>query len=426
MHILRATIIKDSKILLRDRVGLFMMFFMPILLVIVITSVQNSTFELVNNNKVSMVVFNNDKGRMGSQLVDALRKIGLFKLQMADSSMSEHNIISVMYDKDALVTVVIPANFTSFIQHKADEIATRALSDPDSLQLKSPVDSSVTDSLRMYYHPVMQVSFRQSIEGALHSSVQVIQGELIVKKLYSAVNEKEIPTDLQKQILFSEFPITEIPVSRTGSRTIPNASQHNVPAWTIFAMFFIVLSLGGTMVREKNSGSFIRLKTMPSSYLHALYSKQLVYLTVTILQAAVIFAIGNKIFPYIGLPILHLPKDIGALFIVTAVTGYCAVNYAICVGVFANTPEQSNGFGAISIIIMAALGGLIVPSFAMPAHLQKLLQISPLNWALEAYYGLFLEGGKLSDIWMNILSLLGITVLIQIFTLYGLKRKNLI
>jgi ABC-2 type transport system permease protein len=426
MHILRATIVKDSKILMRDRVGLFIMFFMPILLVIVITSVQNSTFELVNNNKVSLVVFNKDEGPMGSELVEALHKIGLFNLQMADSSMSEHNIISVMYDKDALVAVVIPANFTSFIQHKADEIATRALSDPDSVKVKSATASELSDSLQMFYHPVMQESFRQSIEGALRSSVQVIQGETIVKKLYSAVNQKDIPTDLQKEILFSRFPITEVPVSRTGSRTIPNASQHNVPAWTIFAMFFIVLSLGGTMVREKNSGSFMRLKTMPASYLHALYSKQLVYLTVTILQAAVVFAIGNKIFPYIGLPALHLPKDILALFIVTAVTGYCAVNYAICVGVFANTPEQSNGFGAISIIIMAALGGLIVPSFAMPAHLQKLLQISPLHWALEAYYGLFLEGGKLSDIWMNILSLLGITVLIQILTLYGLKRKNLI
>jgi ABC-2 type transport system permease protein len=426
MHILRATIIKDSKILLRDRVGLFMMFFMPILLVIVITSVQNSTFELVNNNKVSLVVFNKDGGQMGDQLIDALRKIGLFKLQIADSSMSEKNIISVMYDKDALVAVVIPPGFTSFILHKADEIATHALSDPDSVQKTSLAGPQITDSLQMYYHPVMQVAFRQSIEGALRSSVQVIQGETIVKKLYAAVNQKEIPADLQKQILFSQLPITEIPVSRTGSRTIPNASQHNVPAWTIFAMFFIVLSLGGTMVREKNSGSFIRLKTMPASYLHALYSKQLVYLTVTILQAAVIFAIGNKIFPFIGLPSLHLPKDILALFIVTAVTGYCAVNYAICVGVFANTPEQSNGFGAISIIIMAALGGLIVPSFAMPAHLQKLLQISPLHWALEAYYGLFLEGGRLSDIWMNIISLLGITVFIQILTLYGLKRKNLI
>jgi len=96
------------------------------------------------------------------------------------------------------------------------------------------------------------------------------------------------------------------------------------------------------------------------------------------------------------------------------------------VGVYANTSEQSNGFGAISILIMAALGGLIVPSFAMPAHLQKVLQLSPLHWALEAYYGLFLEGGKLRDIWMNILSLLGITLLIQLFTLYGLKKKNLI
>lgn len=426
MHILRATIIKDSKILLRDRVGLFMMFFMPILLVIVITSVQNSTFELVNNNKVSLVVLNKDHGQMGGQLVEALNKIGLFKLHSADSSVSDHNIIPVMYDKDALVAVIIPPDFSSFIQHKAEEIATRALSDPDSPQARTAAVSELTDSLQMFYNPVMQPSFRQSIEGALRSSVQVIQGELIVKKLYSAVNQKEIPTDLQKEILFSQFPITEIPVSRTGSRTIPNASQHNVPAWTIFAMFFIVLSLGGTMVREKNSGSFLRLKTMPASYLHALYSKQLVYLTVTVLQAAVIFLIGNKIFPYIGLPTLHLPKDIPALFIVTAVTGYCAVSYAICVGVFANTPEQSNGFGAISIIIMAALGGLIVPSFAMPGHLLKLLKISPLHWALEAYYGLFLVGGKLSDIWLNILSLLGITILIQLFTLYGLKRKNLI
>jgi ABC-2 type transport system permease protein len=77
-------------------------------------------------------------------------------------------------------------------------------------------------------------------------------------------------------------------------------------------------------------------------------------------------------------------------------------------------------------MILAALGGLLVPSFAMPANLQKILQISPLHWALEAYYGLFLEGGNLKDIWLNILSLLGITVLIQLFTLYGLKKKNLI
>ena len=426
MKILKATIIKDLKILLRDRVGLFMMFFMPILLVVVITSVQNSTFELINNNKISLLVFNKDKGPLGQQFINGIRKIGLFKLQVSDTTVRETDMTNQMHDKDALVALEIPAGFSSFIQTKADEIASRALKDPDSVSVKGPAPVLLPDSLLMYYHPVMQASFRQSIEGAIRSTAQVIQGESIVKKLYESVNQKDIPPDLEKEIVFGQFPISEIPVSRTGSRTVPNASQHNVPAWTIFAMFFIVISLGGSMVKEKNRGSFIRLKTMPASYLYALFSKQFVYLLVTLLQATVIFAIGNLIFPFIGLPALHIPKDIGGLLLVTLVCGYCAVSYAICVGVFANTAEQSNGFGAISILILAALGGLIVPSFAMPAHLQKVLQISPLHWALESYYGLFLEGGKLRDIWLNILSLLGITVFIQLLTLYGLKKKNLI
>jgi ABC-2 type transport system permease protein len=432
MRILRATIVKDIKILLRDRVGLFMMFFMPVLLVVVITSVQNSTFELVNNNKISLIIYDNDKDSFSTQLIESIRKIGLFNLQISDSAIRESEISAQMRSKDALIALVIPKNFTGFIQKKAEEIATQSLIDPDSVpHERDPVHAGspatiLPDSMVLFYHPVMQASFRHSVVGALNSAVQVIQGEAIVKKLYEAVNQKAIPPDLEKQIIFGQFPLSEIPVSRSGSRNVPNASQHNVPAWTIFAMFFIVISLGGSMVREKNSGSFIRLKTMPASYLNALFSKQFVYLMVTFFQAVVIFFIGNKIFPFIGLPVLHMPADIPGLFTVTIICGYCAVSYAICVGVFANTSEQSNGFGVASVLIMAALGGLLVPSFAMPANLQKILQLSPLHWALEGYYGLFLEGGKLRDIWMNILSLLGFTAVIQLLTLYGLKKKNLI
>ena len=52
--------------------------------------------------------------------------------------------------------------------------------------------------------------------------------------------------------------INEIPVSRSNGAIgyTPNATQHNVPAWTIFAMFFVVMSLGGSVVREKNERQF--------------------------------------------------------------------------------------------------------------------------------------------------------------------------
>ena len=78
------------------------------------------------------------------------------------------------------------------------------------------------------------------------------------------------------------------------------------------------------------------------------------------------------------------------------ICGWCAVSYAICVGVFAETHQQSNGFGAISIVILAAIGGLMVPSFAMDTSLKTFANFSPMHWCLQAYYGLFLEGGKLS------------------------------
>jgi len=426
MFKLWTTIKKDFRILTRDKVGLAMMFAMPILLVIVIASVQNSTFELVNNNKISILIDNKDRGEAGRRLINAIEKIGMFHLQIISGTQDQKEIPERMHAKDALVAIVIPENFSAFISSKAKDIADKSLKDINLSDDTNKTTVIRPDSIILYYHPVLQQSFRQSINGALESALQVVEGDEIVKNLYYSLHEKEIPVSLENNILHSNIPISEVPVSRSGSRNIPNASQHNVPAWTIFAMFFVVISLGSSVVREKSSGSFMRLKTMPTSYFTALLSKQITYLLVTFIQAVVIFLIGIWLFPKIGLPKLYLPADIPALIIVTLICGWCAVSFAICVGVFAQTQEQSNGFGAVSIIILAAIGGLLVPSFAMPTSLQGIMKISPLHWALESYYGLFLEGGKLKDILMNILSLLIIIAIIQLVTLSALKRKNLI
>jgi len=426
MYKLWATIVKDFRILFRDKVGLAMMFAMPILLVIVITSVQNSTFELVNNNKINLLICNRDKGELSEKLIGAVKKIGMFQLIMTPGDQDERKIPLAMHAKNALVAMVIPDNFSTIVASKAKEMARQSLKEFSVDQDTISLIVSAAKPVILYYHPVLQQSFRQSIEGALQSAVQVVQGDEIVKDLYYGVHEKNIPASLENEILHNQVPLKEIPVSRSGSRNVPNASQHNVPAWTIFAMFFIVISLGSSVVREKSSGSFLRLKTLPTSYTVALLSKQITYLVITLVQAAVIFSIGIWLFPHIGLPKLSMPEDISGLLLVTLICGWCAVSFAICIGVFAQTQEQANGFGAVSIIILAAIGGLLVPAFAMPASFQGIMKLSPLHWGLEAYYGLFLEGGKLRDIFANIISLLVIITAIQIITWLGLKRKNLI
>lgn len=426
MYKLRATIWKDLIILTRDRVGLIFMFAMPIILAIVITATQNSTFELVNNNKINLLICNRDTGIQAREFVQGIEKAGMFHISRAEKNIDDAALHELMDKNDALVTIEIPPDFSVKLKSKADATAASAIKDfgLDGTEAPNKVDS--LPPVKMLYNPVMQAAFRQSIQGALQAALQMVQTRAVLQSLYFGINNTPLPDSVDQQILKNKSRIEEIPVNKSGKTTIPNATQHNIPAWTIFAMFFVVISLGSSVVREKNSGSFLRLKTLPTNYSVALISKQLTYLLVTLLQAFVIFIIGIYLFPKFGLPALKLPSDLLGLTLVTISCGICAVSYAICIGVFAQTQEQANGIGAVSIVLLAALGGLLVPSFAMPASFANLIKISPLHWALEGYYSVFLEGGRMKDIMLNLLPLWAITILLQFISFAGLKKKNLV
>lgn len=424
MFKLWATIKKDFRILLRDRVGMMLMFVMPIILVVVATGIQNSTFQLVNKNKIAVLVCNQDTGKSGTELISDLNKIGMFSVKESLQNQPSA-LINEMHHTDAMLGVVIPSNFSAQVMADANNAAGKALKS-FGLQGDSAKKLSGVYPLKMYYNPMMDKSLQLSVKGAIQSVVQMVESRQTLRILYFSINEKPLPAKLENEMLNNKTPVDVIPVSKDKIRSMPNATQHNVPAWTIFAMFFVIMSLSGSVVREKSSGSFIRLKTLPTNFMVGIISKQITYMVVTLLQALVIFSMGFWLFPYMGLPALNAPLNIWGLIISTIICGWCAVSYAICVGIFAKTQEQANGFGAISIVILAVVGGLMVPTFAMQGLVKTASSLSPLHWCLEAFYSLFLNGGQISVVLTNLLYVFIITIAIQVVTYLGLKRKNLI
>lgn len=428
MFKLWTAILKDTRILIRDKAGLAVMFAMPVLLVVVIASIQNSTFRLVNDNKIPLLTCNRDGGESSRQLVEALRKIGMFDVLTEDSTLNDKQLGTAMQKKDAMIAVVIPHGFSQAVQHKAQSVAGKALDELgiEAVKNESGSASGEVPPVTMFYNPVLQESFRYSVQGALQSAQQFTENREVLQALYQALNNSKLSDSLEQSILNNRSVIRQIPVARNGSIVIPNTTQHNVPAWTIFAMFFIVVSLSTNVVKEKLSGSFVRLKTLPTNYTLVLLAKQITYIGVTLAQVVVIFSLGIFLFPLIGLPRLNLPADWIGLVVVSLVCGWCAVSYGIIVGVFAKTMEQAIGFGAVSVVILAAIGGIIVPAFAMPESLRLLMKLSPLHWCLEAYYTLFLEGGHLKDVLYSLLPLTIIILALQIISLIRLKRQHLI
>jgi len=429
MYKLYTAILKELRIMLRDKAALAVMFLMPVLLVVVITSIQNSSLKMINDNTVPMLVCNRDGGESSLQFIEALRKIGMFDLQKADSSLTDKQLTDSMHVHDALIAVVVPQGFTSALKSKSQNITGKALTE-FGMSVKMEQDSSAlvkeTPPVAMFYNPVLQESFRLSVNGALKSAQQFTENRAVLQAWYLAMSDKKLPDSLEQQILNNKSVISQIPTAKDGSRKIPNATQHNVPAWTIFAMFFIVVSLSTNVVKEKISGSFIRLKTLPTSFILNLAAKQITYIVVTLAQVLVIFSLGIFLFPHIALPKLVLPENLGSLFLVSLACGWCAVSYGVLIGVYAKSMEQAIGFGAVSVVILAAIGGIVVPSFAMPESLHLLMKISPLHWCMEAYNTLFLEGGYMTNVLYSLLPILLIITVMQFAAIAGLKKQRLI
>jgi ABC-2 type transport system permease protein len=425
MKRLKASIRKEILLVVHDKVGLLLMYLMPLLLVFIITIVQNSAFQIVNENKLTVLISNHDQGTLGDSLVKALLNSGSFDVKLKNS-LTEAAVKHITIDEDAMLGIYIPQNFTKRLSTNAENISKLMLKQMGVID-KAPSITPKKQEIAIYFDPVVQESFRISVINGIQAITNGIENEEMVSKLFLEMGYDSIPQNIRKAIINRETKLKIANASlNEAAEMIPNSSQHNVPAWSIFAMFFMVVSLGGNIVKERVSGSFLRLQTIPKAFVFTLISKFLVYLFVALSQLLILFMMGIYIFPYLGLPQLAMPNAFTPFLVVTLLSAVSAISYAVLVGTYAKTQEQANGFGAISIIIFAAIGGIWVPNFVMPDYMQKIGNLSPLKWCLEGYYTLFLKNGTWSELFGTISFLFLFTLICQLLIFIKLRIQNYI
>lgn len=426
MRKLGASIIKEALLLLHDKVGLLLMYLMPILLVFIITIVQNSAFQLVSENRLDILIVNKDPGAMGDSLSEMLNRSGNFIVEK-DNKLSLEQLKKETIDRKKLMAIYIPKGFSEQMTAKAGHISNLMLTEFGAVEEKKVKSSPKKKAqISVFYDPVLQENFRLSMTNSLNTVLDGLENENMIRQLFKDMGYDEIPENIQNELKGTKENIVSLPASSGGKAQIPNSTQHNVPAWSLFAMFFMVISLGGNLVKERLSGSFIRLQTIRSAFLLVIASKIVVYLFVSLSQLLFLFCLGIFVFPLIGLPQLNLPPDLLPVIVISVMSALAAISYALMVGTYAKTQEQANGFGAISIIIFAAIGGIWVPSFVMPEYLQTIGKISPLHWCIEGFYTLFLKNGAWSELSGTIIYLLLFTFICQLLTFIKLRTQNYI
>jgi len=204
-----------------------------------------------------------------------------------------------------------------------------------------------------------------------------------------------------------------------------NASQHSVPAWLIFGMFFVMLPMANSFQREQQSGTLLRLRCLGVNMGTLALSKLLPYLAINLLQFGLLLAIGVWALPLLGLPGLHLPGSIAAWLLLAGSLALAACSLGLAIASLARSGEQALMYSGGINLILAAIGGVMVPKSVMPEAMAQLAELSPMSWGLDAFLVLLVGQGSLTDVapWCARLLLFAVGVGALALFLF-LKRLN--
>ncbi|MGC1403587.1 MAG: ABC transporter permease [Thermodesulfobacteriota bacterium] len=422
---LLASIRKEFLLLVRDRAGLAILFLMPMGLILVMTLIQDVSFRKLNESGLSILFLDEDRDSLGSAVRKGLEGSGFFQTvtTLDSSGLTKEKVLKEIARGKYQIGIVIPKGTSAMIRTRAKGLVRRTLSEGDSSKsLSIPKNKEVTKII-LVFDPVIKSSFKQSVRNALENFTSRIENKMTFQILASEIGAL-MPKD-RKPLLEpgNLVQIEEIYATNQYNEVVPNSVQHNVPAWTIFAMFFIVIPLTGNLIKERESGTSLRLRVMPGSYAHVLSSKIFVYLVVCLIQFFLMMLVGIVILPWFGLPALDPGHQKSALLVLAVSTALAATGYSVLLGTVATTHEQAASFGSVSVVILAAIGGIWVPVFIMPAFMQKLSRLSPLNWGLEGFYDVFLRGSGIVEILPYVGLLLGFFLVMLLAAFYYHKIK---
>jgi ABC-2 type transport system permease protein len=418
-----ATIRKELLLLLRDPGGLLLLLIMPAALIIVMALVQDAPYRDYQEMKFEIMVANKDKGSVGTRIIEGLKKNRSFVVIDKHNSLplQEKDVQEDLQKGKYQIGIVIPENATASLVNTSNKLANdmaRSMGLSAALPVKESADST---SIRLLFDPVVKPAFRTSLNFALNQYITQVKIEILMERMRK-MNGITDDTQMNANAL-NVLSVQEESLNK-GMQISPsmNSVQHNVPAWTIFGMFLIVVPISGNMIRERDEGSALRIRLIPTATKRVGIGKIIFYIMVCMLQFFVMLLVGIFLLPSFGLPRLNLGPHPEALLPIAFAISFAAVSYGYFIGSIFKTANQAMPFGAISIVLFSAMGGVWVPVEILPEMMQKVALFSPLHWSLEGVNEVILRGRGISGILMPFAILIGLASLLSILPVYFGKK----
>lgn len=374
MSPLLACVAKELRLLARDVHGLALMFLLPLAFILIMSLALQDLFAARAGKLADVLLIDHDATAASVVLRNNLAKNEAFGINSPKVIPGPDTVTADLKSGRYAFAVEVAKGYGASLQ---------GMPDPDA-----------KPTLKVIVAPDTDKRTEKLMLAALGEATGLQRTEQLIQFL-PAEDPFGYPLDKPKV----EPPKIDLAYAYQAKPEVaPSAVQQSVPAWLVFAVFFVAIPFSNTFIRERELGVQRRLKTIDVGPWSQFLGKLIPYFAVNQLQVAAMLAAGVFLVPLFGGQALQMNGSPLALVLLSAALSLAALGLALLIAVVARTTEQASLTAGLTALLLAAIGGIMVPKFVMPQGLQAVAAFSPMAWGLDGFLDLLLRGGGVGEI----------------------------
>ena len=377
---------KDIKILLKQPGEWLLLFLTPFLFI----AIMGQVFAGGGPPTTTVYVVDEDNSRTSGQIIDALAESEGLTIEMLDSQVEADRHIG---QGQRIAAIIIPAGFGDALANAAGA-RIDVLLDPARAEQGSIVVGMLQNALAPW---IMEAEISRSIDAQMGAMLD--SGTLQLPENSEGSNE-DIQAVVKPLILSlasnqaeaaAENPIIGVELQTASGVNLeqqPSLMDAFVPGYTVMFGFFILSTIAGTILAERQEGTFRRMLVAPVRPGAILAGKLIPYFLVIVAQVLLLLFVSHLAFG------VSLGNSVAGIGVMTLAEATVAVALGIFVATLVRTQGQAGGTVSLIVLVMAAISGAMYPLI----HVPYVEYLTPHYWITQGFLDLIGRGGNLAAV----------------------------
>lgn len=366
-------IIKNGyKLVFSKKFNYFLYFVLPVVVFIVFVFIFSS-----ENPELQIGILDKDNGMISNDLIAEIKSMDNIKIKTITNQDINRMIINKEIDAALAIPEYYTENLKKGINSKVEIITIQG----------SETSAWIINRIDLFTSNVMKIA-----EHSKHDNIQF-------NSLYYSYTNPEVKLE-KKNIKDEEYSMN---ISSIGL------------GFFIALIFLQGLGVTKNFMKDKQLNTLDRIRISPVPSYQYISGYMITYIIVLLIQ--IVFTI--LIVKFIMRIEFFLPLPL--LFLICFCFGLNSIGTGLIIVAFTKSSTQAGQITNILFTPACMLGGCYWPFYIMPPFLQRVSDLFPHKWAMDAFYKLQ-EGGDFFSIILNLSILLGFTLLFVLIFFYKINH----